>query len=91
VRQKTLTKDRAETIALEGLRLLAGSPDELERFLKLSGIDLNELRAKASDPDLLRAVLDHILTVDERVTELCEATGSNPQELHAAAYILGQP
>lgn len=85
-----LTIDQAETIALQGLAYLASEPEELERFLGLSGLDLDSLRARAGDRATLRAILEYILTDDAKVTGLCADLGINTLELHKASHILGQ-
>ncbi len=85
-----LTKDQAETIALQGLALLAAEPEEIERFLLASGLDSAALREKAAEPDLLRAVLEFVLADDTRVAGLCQAANLSPRDLHAANNLLGQ-
>ncbi len=49
--RQRMTRERAETIGLDGLTFLAGLPEQMERFLSLSGLDIPALRARASDPD----------------------------------------
>lgn len=87
----TLTKDRAETIALQALAFLASEPDEIARFLAASGLEIADLRDKAGDPDLLSAVLAFILADDTRITGLCQDLDLTARDLHAAHHILGQP
>lgn len=87
----SLTKERAETLALQGLGFLATQPEELERFLRSSGLELEELRTRASDPDILRAILEFILADDTRVTGLCQELEIEPRDLHAANHVLGHP
>jgi hypothetical protein len=43
------------------LAYIAGDGDLLDRFLALSGLDLEGLKARAQDPTLLGAVLDFLL------------------------------
>ena len=59
-----LTKSGAETLAIEVLSFLAADPTRLERFLALSGVGLDNLRAAAAEPGFLAAILDH-LAADE--------------------------
>ncbi len=87
----TLTRERAETIALNGLAFLAGREDDIERFLRNTGIDAAELRLRATDPDVLRAVLEYILAGDATTTGFCEEQSLAPRELHAANHILSMP
>jgi len=84
-----LTSEHAETMALEGLGFLAGRPDDLERFLRNSGLDAAELRARAADRDVLRAVVEFLLADDALVTGFCGELGLTPQDLHRANHMLG--
>jgi Protein of unknown function (DUF3572) len=78
----------AETLALKALAFLAQSPDDLERFVALSGVTLADLRARADDPEILAAILDFILVSDELITGFCEMVEIDPRELHAARRAL---
>ena len=86
-----LKKERAETIALDALAFLAERPEELERFLRNSGIDVDELRLRAADPDMLRAVTEFLLGNDALVTGFCEAQTLDPRDIHLANHVLAQP
>ena len=78
----------AETLALKALAYLAHSPDDLERFVALSGVTLADLRARADDPEILAAILDFILVSDELITGFCETGEIDPRDLHAARRAL---
>jgi hypothetical protein len=78
----------AETLALKALAFLAQSPDDLERFVALSGVTLADLRTRADDPEILAAILDFILVSDELITGFCEMVEIDPRELHAARRAL---
>ena len=54
-------RSEAETLALKVLAFLARDADALARFLALSGLELEDLRARAADPELLAAVVDFVL------------------------------
>ena len=84
-----MTGEHAETMALDGLTFLAARPDDLERFLRNSGLDAGELRLRAADPDVLRAVIEFLLSDDALVTGFCEEQGLQPQDLHRANHQLG--
>lgn len=86
-----MTKERAETVGLAALAFLAGRPDDLERFLALAGIGPDELRRRAGDRDMLRAVTEFLLTDDRLVMEFCEFQSLDPQLLHLASHILSEP
>ena len=78
----------AETLALKALAYLAHSPDDLERFVALSGVTLTDLKDRAEDPENLAAVLDFILVSDDLITGFCETVEIDPRELHAARRAL---
>lgn len=84
-----LESEHAETMALEGLAFLAGRPDDLERFLGNSGLDAAELRRRAGERDVLRAVLEFLLSDDVLVTRFCEEQMLDPRALHQANHLLG--
>ena len=54
----------AEAIAVAALAFIAGEPDRLGRFLAMSGIGPESIRAAAREPQFLLGVLDY-LAADE--------------------------
>ena len=78
----------AEILAIKALTFLAQSPEDLDRFVALSGVAPDDLRARAGDPEILAAVLDFLLADDSRVTSLCESLAIDPQTLQAARRAL---
>jgi hypothetical protein len=86
--RETLTRERAETIALNGLAFLASRDEDIERFLRNTGIDAAELRQRAADTDMLRAVLEYILAGDVTTTDFCTEQNLDPRQLHAANHVL---
>ncbi|MGC9954960.1 MAG: DUF3572 domain-containing protein [Rhizomicrobium sp.] len=89
--RERMTRERAETIGLDGLAFLVTMPERLERFMRLSGVEIPALRARASDPDFLRAVLDFLLTEDVLVTDFCKEQGLDARDVHLAHRVLGEP
>jgi hypothetical protein len=83
-----LTREHAETLALNGLAFLAGRGEEIERFLRNTGIDADELRRRAADPDMLRAVLEYILAGDATTADFCAEQNLDPRQLHEANHVL---
>jgi hypothetical protein len=68
-------QDSAHVIALQALAWIASDDDRLARLLAESGIDTADLRSHASDPEVLGAVLDHLLGEDQAVMAFCDAHG----------------
>ena len=61
-----MTRELAESVAIQALTFLAEEPERLDRFLALTGIGPESLRDAAREPNFLLGVLDH-LAGDERL------------------------
>ena len=75
------------------LRALAATLSEqrlAERFLSLSGIDPPELRQRASDPDVLVALLRFLEAHEPDLVAIAEELGVKPVALVAARRELEQ-
>ena len=82
---KTFAKSTTpEVIALQALGFLARDPVRLERFLTLTGIDVETLKRHAGEPELLAGVLDHLLGDESLLFLFCEAEGLEPAGLRLA-------
>ena len=78
----------AETLALKGLAHLAADGDALVRFLMISGLELENLRVRAADPELLAGVIDFLLSDEVLCAAFLNAEGLEPSELHSARRAL---
>jgi uncharacterized protein DUF3572 len=58
------TQAAAEGLAIAALGFIAGEPERLGRFLAMTGIGPDSIRAAAREPQFLLGVLDH-LAADE--------------------------
>lgn len=90
-RQKLMTRDSAETIALEVLAFVATADGALDRLMTLSGLDRDTLRSRATDPELHVALLDFLLSDEPLLVEFCEISSHEPSAVHVAHHVLGQP
>ena len=63
-RRQPIDREAAEAIALQGLAFLAEEPARLRHFLSITGLEPGDVRARASTPELMLAVLEH-LAADE--------------------------
>ena len=78
----------AETLALKALTRIAGDSSALQRFLSLSGLELEELRSRAAEPELLAAVLDFLLGDDDLLRDFCASEEIDAKVVHAARRAL---
>ena len=77
-------------IALRALAATLGEQRLAERFLSLSGIEPPELRQRASDPDVLVALLRFLEAHEPDLLAVAEELGVKPVELVAARRELEQ-
>lgn len=73
-----------EALGIRALLYFAADGERLDRFLSLTGIAGEDIRAAASAPGFLGAVLDHILTDETLLTEFCSAEGLDPAAIAPA-------
>jgi hypothetical protein len=79
-----MTRELAESVAIQALTFLADEPDRLARFLSLTGLTPESLRTASGEPNFLLGVLDHIAGDETLLCAFAEQVGSHP-ELVAAA------
>jgi len=68
-----LTRDSAETLAIEALAWLAADDELLPVFLGSTGVGVDDIRTRAQDAEFLASVLDFLLMNDEWVGAFCSA------------------
>jgi len=83
-----MTPVAAETLGLKALTWLAAKPDALARFFSASGLGAADLRGRASEPDLLAAVVDYLLSREALAMEFCETEVVASRDLHLAQHVL---
>lgn len=82
---------QAEETAGAILGWLAGEPDMLSRFLALSGLQADQLRHVISDPGFLAGMIDFVMEHEPSLMAFCEATGTKPETVMAAAHFYTKP
>jgi hypothetical protein len=81
----------AEGLAVAALGFIAAEPERLGRFLALSGIGPDSIRAAARESQFLAGVLDHI-TSDERLLLAFAAENDiDPEAVMRARDVLAGP
>jgi len=70
--------DATPALAQDILTLVLSDRDMAGAFLDQSGLAVGNLRARASDPELLAAALDFVLAEDARVLAAARALGVSP-------------
>lgn len=78
------TAAAAETIALQILGFLASDTDRIGRFMALTGLSPETLRARAAEPDFLSGVMDYLLADQSLLLAFAESAGLSPEAVVAA-------
>jgi len=83
-----MTRELAETVAIQALSFIADEPERLERFLALTGIGPGSLRAAAREPNFLLGVLDHLAGDEALLREFAGRIAMEPDEAIRARDML---
>jgi Protein of unknown function (DUF3572) len=83
--------DDSETLAVQALGFLASDEERLGRFLALTGLGPENLRAAAASPGFLASVLAHVAQDERLLMAFADAAGITPERVGRAAQHLGGP
>ena len=90
-RKPALTAAEAEIVAIRALGCLASREAALARFMALTGVAPQDLRARAGDADFLASVLDYVLGDEPLLVDMAARLDLAPEELaRAGALLLGR-
>ena len=81
--------EEGEGYALAALTFLAAEADRLSRFLDISGLGPQNLRAAAADPGFLRSVLDYVLADEPLLLGVAQQAGVSPERIVKARAAMG--
>jgi hypothetical protein len=81
-------RNAAHELAITALAFIAAAPDELSRFLALTGIDPGAIRAAASEPGFLGGVLAYIAGNERTLMAFASNAGVAPGEVEKARIVL---
>ena len=81
--------EAAESLAIQALSFIAGEPERLGRFLAISGIGPEQIRAAAKEPLFLAGVLDHIASDERLLVSFATEIGIDPATIAKARKALG--
>lgn len=84
-----LSSESAETLAISALSWIAADPTTLDRFLGLSGLSPQTLRAAAAAPGFLAGVLDFLAADEHLLVVFAAESGCDPAEVGRARQALG--
>ena len=81
-------RENATNLAIGALGFLASEPEELDRFLSLTGIEAESIRAAAREPGFLLGVLDFLANDERLLVVFADRSSLAPEEIGHARTIL---
>jgi hypothetical protein len=78
----------AHELAIVALGYIAGDPEQLPRFLALTGIDAGAIRAAAEEPGFLAGVLGYICAHERTLLAFADHAGIAPAQVENARQAL---
>ena len=82
-------REGAEVIALRALTWIAGDDDLMVGFVSVTGADLSEIRARATEPAFLAGVMDYVMADEELLLAFARVNDLQPEQVTKAARALG--
>lgn len=83
-----LTREEAEALALRAVAWLAGNEELFLRFVAMSGLTVDHVRAGLTDPATLGAVLDFLLSDEPTLMAFTAAHDMPPDQPGRARRLL---
>jgi len=81
---KLRPKIDAEELAVAALAFIAEEPERLGRFLALSGVGPDSLRAAAQQPSFLSGVIEHVLGDEKLLLAFAQQAEIDPEDVARA-------
>jgi hypothetical protein len=82
------SREAAEALAIQALNFLATEPERLGRFLALSGLGPESIRAAAAESGFLAGVLAHLGEDETLLLAFAAEAGVKPAEVDRARRLL---
>jgi hypothetical protein len=86
---RSMPAEIAEGLAIQALSYIAGEPDRLGRFLTITGIGPEQIRAAAGEPGFLAGVLAYLASDEQLAAEFTAEAGCHPADIARAHNALG--
>jgi hypothetical protein len=82
------SREAAESLAIQALNFLATEPERLSRFLAISGLEAQSIRAAAAESGFLAGVLAYLGEDERLLLEFAAEAGVMPAEVDRARRLL---
>jgi hypothetical protein len=89
-KRREVSGGAAESVAIQALAFLAEDPSRLSRFLAVTGLGPDQIRATANDPQFLAGVLEYLTGDEPLLLEFAQHIDTRPDEIVRACAALGR-
>jgi catabolite regulation protein CreA len=89
-RRTAINAEAAESLAIQALAFLAADAERLGRFLAITGLGPNEIRAAAREPHFLAGVLEYVTSDEQLLIDFANDVGTDPADIARACAALGR-
>jgi hypothetical protein len=87
--RRAVTREAAESLAIQAVTFIANEPERIGRFLAITGVGPGHLRTAAREAGFLVAVLDHVLADEALIAEFSASAGIDPSDVGRARAAIG--
>jgi Protein of unknown function (DUF3572) len=88
-KRNAINAEAAESLAIQALAFLAQEPERLGRFLAITGVGPEDVRAAAREPGFLTGVLEYLAGDERLLVEFATQLGVDPADIARAGTMLG--
>ena len=88
-KRNAITAEVAESLAIQALAFLAEEPERLGRFLAITGVGPEGVRAAAREPGFLAGVLEYLAGDEPLLIEFATQLGVDPADIARSGNLLG--
>lgn len=85
---RKISAEEAKSVALSAFMHLTQDEERLTRFLEMTGLRPETVRAAAATPGFFAAVLDHVASDEALLLELARALEMKPERIMEARHTL---
>jgi Protein of unknown function (DUF3572) len=83
-----IAREDAEALAIQALSFLASEPERLGRFLAVTGIGPESIRAAATTPGFLAGILDYLIANEALLLAFATEHGFDPASVVRSRSVL---
>ena len=85
---KKPSKEESINASQDFLIWLSNNPEDLSRFISLTGVTFTDIKDMLVDEDFLRSILEFVLQDENLLIKVCDDTEQDPEKIRLYHYVL---